>query len=160
MPAPSQGRRDGKSKVEAIGMAKVGVDAIVGSYLRQRSGAAGPVILFVDFASAEAVVGVIESTTVGQQRLGAQHRVVHYAFHAVAVSRVAHSAKQVARQFKVGIGAAGRLKAAVRGRQAGGELSTVWPTKRLVRPPASRREALRRQHFESVTRRAQVFGAS
>ncbi len=70
------------------------------------------------------------------------------------------AAKQVAGQLKVGIGTARRLKAAMGVRQAGGKVSAIWRAKKFVRPPASRGEALRRQHFEGVAGGAQMFRAS
>src|SRR5664279_1689403 len=93
---PSQGGGNVKVDVDALRIAQVGADVVVGGDLRHGAGAAGPAGIVVELAALEIDVGVVKGATVGLQRLGAKDGVVHHAFHAVAIPRIAGDTHEVA----------------------------------------------------------------
>src|ERR1700731_5435352 len=104
----------------------------------------------VDLPRLEVVVGVIKSSPIGLQRLRTQNCVVHYAFHAVPISRVARTPQQITGQLEVGVRATRRFKAAMALAQAGGHFFTVWAAEGLIRAPAAAGKTLLRQHANGI----------
>src|SRR4029077_5281341 len=92
---------------------------------------------------------------------GAENCVVKHAFHAVAVTGVFRDAEQIARDFEMAVGSAGRFEARMGIGQAVAELSYSRLPEGLIRSPPARGEALRRQqHLEAILCGSQVALAS
>src|ERR1700728_2256058 len=108
------------------------------------------------FARRTRVIRIIECIAIGLDRFGAQRAVVEHAFHAVAIARVAGDAQQIARQFEMRVGAAGRLEALVFSDEAGAERAAARGHEVLVGPPAAGGETLRIEKIEALARRIEV----
>src|ERR1700726_4779726 len=90
---------------------EVGADAVVRSQLGESSGAAGPLVLVMNLSASVVVVGIIERSSVRENRPGAADGVVQYALHAVAVAGILRDAQQIAGDFEVTVGATRSFKA-------------------------------------------------
>ena len=75
---PGDARRNVEIYVDAVGAAQIGADAVVGGELGKGAGAAGPLLVVVDFAGVVVVVGVVEADAVGAERTGTEDGVVEH----------------------------------------------------------------------------------
>src|ERR1700733_6929995 len=142
---------------DALLTAEVGTDAVIRRQLREGAGAAGPLVLVMNFLRGVVVIGIIERSAIGQNRPRAGDRVVQDAFHAVAVARITGDAQQVTRDLEMAVNPAGRLEAGVRQAQALPEPIAPRRDKRFVRTPAAGDITLFAYHAKTVGRGAQIF---
>ncbi len=135
---PCHARRHVEIDVDAVAIVEVRTDAVVGGDLRKRARAAVPLVGVIDLRAVVVVVGVVEAVAVFLDRLGAEDAVVENALHAVAVAAVAGDADQIARDFEVGIGAAGSFEAGMGLGQALADFAAAGLAEILVRAPSRR----------------------
>src|ERR1700731_374640 len=136
---------------------KVTVDAVIRRDLRQSARAAGKTVVRVNLSAGEIVIGIVESAAIGVHRFGAQNRVVHDAFHAVAVAGIAGHTQQVSRYFEVSVRSAGRLEAVTSLGKTGVYVVAGGRTQPLIGTPSTGSEALCSKHGKCVLRGAQIF---
>ena len=117
---------------------EVEVEGIVGDGLRERAGAAGPLLRVVDLGRVGRVGGVVEVVAVGVGEPGGEDCVVEDALEVVAVRdelvRIAGGADKVAGELGGGVGAAGRLEVVGGGLERGVELAFLGGDKGFVGP--------------------------
>src|SRR5579863_7597453 len=108
---PDHTRGDVEIDINGLVVMKVRADSVIGDDLRERAGAAVPLVWVIDLLPIVVVVRVIEAVTIRSDRLRAKNAVVEDALHAIAIAAVACGAQKVARNFEVGIRSARGFKA-------------------------------------------------
>ena len=88
----------------------------------------------------------------------AEDAVIKHALHAVAVAAVAGNSSEIAGDFEMRVGAAGRFKTGMGFGQALADLAAAGSAKVFIRSPAAGGEALGgAEKLKAVARRAKVF---
>ena len=103
------------------------------------------------------VIGIVKARAVRLDESRAANGVIKNALHAIAVTRVARHAQQIARNLKVAIGSARRLETGMRALEARREGPSSRLHKRFIWSPPSGRVALLLDHPKTILRRTQVL---
>ena len=103
------------------------------------------------------VVGIVKGCAVRLNESRAANGVIKNALHAIAVTRVARRAQQIARNLKMAIGSARRLETGMRAFKACRKGASSRLYKRFVWSPPSGRVALLLDHPKTILRRTQVL---
>src|SRR5215475_11421026 len=138
-------------------VAEIRADAIVRGDLWVGAGAARPAVLRIDLVAVEITIRVIERAAISFERLCAKNRVVHDAFHAVAITRITIDAEQVASELEVGVGPTRSFEAVMRVRKACEDIIAIRSAKKFIGSPPAGCEALCQQKCEGIGRGAKML---